>query len=215
MTDVIRPEVPPQKNSCMECDAPLGSVALGGLCPKCLLKLGLHHTAPPEAIGMAGAKQILAPPQFPFDFGGYRIWKLLGRGGMGAVYEADQLSSGRRVALKVLGHTFGIPEARKRFLREGTLAAKVNHPQSVYVFGTEEIEGTPVIVMELVRGGTLKDRLRSGPMEPSAAVDAILQVVAGLEAAAKQGVLHRDIKPANCFQSVEGEVKVGDYGNGT
>jgi uncharacterized RDD family membrane protein YckC len=212
MNPVTTSVLPSPKNSCLECEAPLSSVSMGGLCPKCLLKLGLHETADPETVGAAASKKLVPPPHFPFDFGGYRIWRLLGRGGMGAVYEADQRSTGRRVALKVLGNTFGIPEARKRFLREGMLAAKVNHPNSVYVFGTDEVEGTPMIVMELVRGVTLKEVLRDGPMEPGKAVDAILQVIAGLEAAAQQGVLHRDIKPANCFQTTEGEVKVGDYG---
>lgn len=151
-------------------------------------------------------------PLFPFDFGEYRVLRLLGRGGMGAVYEAEHRGNGRRLAIKVLGQTFGVPEARARFLREGILAATVNHPNSVYVFGTEEIEGTPVIVMELVRGGTLRDQIRRGPMEPGRAVDAILQVIDGLRAAAQKGVLHRDIKPANCFRSPDGTVKVGDYG---
>ncbi|MEY2598317.1 MAG: hypothetical protein RLZZ142_576 [Verrucomicrobiota bacterium] len=212
MIPVLQPEVSSPKSSCMECHAPLPPLSLAGLCPKCLLKLGLHETSAPESVGMAASRPLVPPPHFPFDFGDYRIWRLLGRGGMGAVYEADQRSTGRRVALKVLGHSFGIPEARGRFLREGALAATINHPNSVYVFGTEEIEGTPVIVMELVRGRTLKDALRDGALEPSKAVDAVLQVIAGLEAAAKQGVLHRDIKPANCFQSTEGQVKVGDYG---
>ena len=77
---------------------------------------------------------------------------LLGQGGMGAVYEADHLESGRRVALKALSHRLDSPEARQRFLREGRLAAAVNHPNSVYVFGTEEEAGVPLIAMELVPG---------------------------------------------------------------
>ena len=66
---------------------------------------------------------------------------------MGEVYEVDDLESGRRLALKVLTHALDSPEARRRFLREGRLAASINHPNSVYIFGTEEIEGTPVIAM--------------------------------------------------------------------
>jgi hypothetical protein len=149
---------------------------------------------------------------FPFDFGDYRVQRLLGRGGMGAVYEAEQIASGRRVALKVLGHTIDAPEMRKRFLREGRLAAAVNHPNSVYIFGTEEIEGAPVIAMELVGGGTLRDRILQGPVPVREAVDATLDIVAGLEAAAAAGVLHRDVKPANCFVAPDGHVKVGDFG---
>ena len=88
----------------------------------------------------AGARQLVPPPMFPFEFGGYRMRRLLGRGGMGAVYEAEDTSSRRRVALKVLGHSLDSPDTRKRFLREGRLAASINHPNSVYVYGTEEID---------------------------------------------------------------------------
>jgi serine/threonine protein kinase len=132
---------------------------------------------------------------------------------MGVVYEAEEIESGRRVALKALGQALDSPEARQRFLREGLLAASINHPNVVYVFGTEEIDGQPVIVMELVGGGTLQDRVRPGrPMAVTEAVDAILQVIAGLEAAAVKGVLHRDIKPSNCFVETDGTIKVGDFG---
>jgi serine/threonine protein kinase len=74
----------------------------------------------------------------PFNFGGYRILSLLGKGGMGAVYEAEDLETGRRVALKALGHSLDSPETRKRFLREGRLAASINHPNSVYFYGTQD-----------------------------------------------------------------------------
>jgi len=141
------------------------------------------------------------------------VVRLLGRGGMGEVYEAEHLDTHRCVALKVLNHTLATVTDRARFLREGQLAASVNHPNSVYVFATEEIDGTLVIVMELASGGTLKDVVHArGPMPPAAAVDAILQVIDGLEAAAAIGVLHRDVKPSNCFVDSDGTVKIGDFG---
>ena len=147
------------------------------------------------------------------QFGPYRILRLLGRGGMGVVYEAEEQETGRRVALKVLGRQFDSPEDRARFLREGRLAASINHPNSVYVFGTEEIDGTPTIAMELVSGGTLQERVKNrGPMPVPVAVDAILQIIAGLEAAQAIGILHRDIKPGNCFEDADGTVKIGDFG---
>jgi serine/threonine protein kinase len=147
------------------------------------------------------------------ELGAYRMIRLLGRGGMGDVYEAEHLDTHRRVALKVLNHTLPTKKDRARFLREGQLAASINHPNTVYVFATEEIAGTLVIVMELVRGGTLNDVVRQqGPMPPSAAVDAILQVMDGLEAAAAKGVIHRDVKPSNCFVNGTGIVKIGDFG---
>ncbi len=94
------------------------------------------------------------PTEFPCEFGGYALLGLLGRGGMGAVYEAEQHATGRRIVLKMLGHQLDSPDMRLRFLREGRLAASVSHPNSLYVFGTEQIEGRPVITMEIARGDT-------------------------------------------------------------
>ena len=132
---------------------------------------------------------------------------------MGAVYEAEEQETGRRVALKVLSRKLDSETARNRFLREGRLAASINHPSSVYVFGTEEIEGTPAIAMELVPGGTLHDKVREGgPMPVTRAVDVMLQIIAGLDAAQKVGILHRDVKPSNCFTDASGLAKIGDFG---
>jgi len=170
------------------------------------------------ALAEGGAATVPAVPSddpgdFPRELGGYRLLGVLGTGGMGTVYEAEQLTTGRRVALKMLEHELDSPEMRQRFLREGRLAASVNHPNSLYVFGSEEIEGTPVITMEIATAGTLGDRLKArGPLSVSAAVDAILDVISGLEAACASGVLHRDVKPSNCFVGPDGSVKVGDFG---
>jgi hypothetical protein len=132
---------------------------------------------------------------------------------MGAVYEAEDLESGRRVALKVLSHRLDSPDARERFFREGRLAASINHPNSVYIFGTEEVGGTPVIAMELVSGGTLQERVRArGPLPIGEAVDCVLQIIEGLSAAQRIGILHRDVKPSNCFIGEGGAVKIGDFG---
>lgn len=169
---------------------------------------------PTGTVGLPGAESKLRGlPDAGAELGHYRIVRLLGRGGMGAAFEAEDLESGRRVALKVLSHTLDSPDARERFLREGRLAASINHPNSVYVFGTEEIGGTPVISMELVAGGTLQDRVSTrGALPVGEAVDAALQIIAGLEAAQRIGILHRDIKPSNCFRAPDGMVKVGDFG---
>ncbi len=113
----------------------------------------------------------------------------------------------------MLGQQRDSPEMRKRFLREGRLAAGVSHPNSLYVYGSEEIEGIPVITMEIAESGTLKDRLKKrGPLPTTEAVDAMLDVLAGLEGAFAAGVLHRDIKPSNCFVGPDGSVKIGDFG---
>jgi serine/threonine protein kinase len=98
-------------------------------------------------------------------FGGFRIHRLLGQGGMGEVYEATQEETGRLVALKVMSQRLGSETDRKRFLREGRLAASISHPNTIYIFGSAEIENRPVIIMELARRGTLKERVEtSGPM---------------------------------------------------
>jgi uncharacterized RDD family membrane protein YckC len=132
---------------------------------------------------------------------------------MGEVYEAAQVEQGRRVALKVLHQRLRRAGDRARFLAEGERAAGVNSANSVYVFETNEIGGIPIIAMELLPGATLKDRVRAqGPLPTGEAVDAILQVVEGLEAALTAGILHRDVKPSNCFIDQDGTVKVGDFG---
>ena len=210
---------------CPQCGAELAKDVAQGLCPNCLMKAGLGSRteageggtlAPPDDglnLWSSSPGQARTLPEAGKTFGSYRLMRLLGQGGMGAVYEAEQMESGRRVALKILSQSLDSAETRARFLREGRLAASINHPNSVYIYGTEEIEGTPAIAMELVPGGTLEDRVKhKGPMPPAEAVDAILQIIEGLEAAQVVGVLHRDVKPSNCFVEGDGTVKVGDFG---
>lgn len=213
----------PDTDRCVGCGAEIpAGISSDGLCPACLLKLGAGRTGTHEPAdddptisalthhhpGSGRNRMIPAGQQF----GPYRVERLLGKGGMGEVYEAED-ESGRRVALKVLTHGLDNPSDRARFLREGRLAASISHPHTVYVYGTDEIEGVPVITMEMATGGTLKDRVKEhGPLRAAEAVDVILQVIAGLEAAAAGGVLHRDVKPSNCFIDSEGRIKVGDFG---
>ena len=199
----------------MGCGAELPGNTPPDLCPKCLLKLAMETQPDPGGtvvLSGTGAKT-RGLPQPGEQFGHYTIIRALGAGGMGAVYEAEDLESGRRVALKVLSHRLDSPDARERFFREGRLAASINHPNSVYIFGTEEIGGTPVIAMELVSGGTLQERVRArGPLPIGEAVDCVLQIIEGLEAAQRIGILHRDVKPSNCYRGEDGTVKIGDFG---
>lgn len=205
-----------EEGRCQRCGAVIPARATEELCPACLLSGAAEPTGggtatvpmtPGESLALYGYSE------FPCEFGDYRLLGPLGRGGMGTVYEAEQRATGRRVALKMLAQQLDSPDMRQRFLREGRLAAGVNHPNSLYIFGSEEIEGLPVITMEIAGGGTLADRLRKhGPLPVTEAVDAALDVISGLESALECGVLHRDIKPSNCFVSPEGPVKVGDFG---
>src|SRR5688572_22710292 len=200
---------------CPRCGRQLPPDALEGLCASCLLTAGaetLTGSLEPSATGdtsLPGAPRLVDGQLW----GPYRVIRLLGRGGMGEVYEAEQLETGRRLALKVLRHSLGGADDRARFLREGQLAASISHAHTVYIFGSEEVGGAPAITMELLSGGTLKDRVAAGgPMPPSAAVSAVLDVIGGLDAAQAAGILHRDIKPSNCFVDADGAVKVGDFG---
>jgi serine/threonine protein kinase len=177
--------------------------------------MGMVYQARQAAKSELGTRGAGPPPGLEpgLALGGYRIVRLLGQGGMGTVYEAEDSASGRRVALKVLSHSLESASARQRFLREGRLAASINHPNSVYIYAAQEINGTPVITMEYVSGGTLHDFVKNGgPMPVAAAVDAAMQMIAGLEAAAAKGVLHRDVKPSNCFVENDGTIKIGDFG---
>jgi hypothetical protein len=194
--------------ACNTCGAVIPPDAPEALCPQCLLRSDPETLKTPKA----SAPTVLRPIQGQ-DFGPYRILRLLGQGGMGSVFEAEHKPTGRRLALKVINHTLAAEADRKRFLREGRLAAAVNHPNVVPIYSGEEVNGIPAIAMELVRGGTLADRLRArGPLPIEEAVGASLQIIAGLEAAHAAGVLHRDIKPANCFVSADGTIKIGDFG---
>ncbi len=196
-------------NSCPHCGASIPARASDRLCPACLLE-GALEDSPEEDLP---EEDLAESEELPREFGGYRLLSVLGSGGMGVVYEAEQIATARRVALKVLGHELDSPDTRQRFLREGRLAAGVNHPNSLYVYGTEEVDGRPVITMEIAARGTLQDKLATrGPLPVPEAVDAMLDVIHGLEAVFATGVLHRDIKPSNCFVSSDGSVKIGDFG---
>ena len=211
MNEKQKDEMDIQNNRCPVCGLEKPDGSLPGQCMPCLLKAGLGgNSAGIDTVAAVKEVESLAPGEM---FGHYRLIRLLGKGGMGAAYEAEDMENGRHVAVKIMKEALDSTDLRKRFLREGRLAASVNHPNSVYVFAAEEINGLPTIAMELLPGGTLQDRIKAdGPLPVAEAVDCALQIVAGLEAAQSQGVIHRDIKPSNCFVDSDGFVKIGDYG---
>jgi serine/threonine-protein kinase len=147
-------------------------------------------------------------------FGGYRIEGKLGQGGMGIVYRARQISLDRPIALKVLTPDLAFDEAsRKRFLQEGILAARVQHPQLVRVLQVGEQEHRLFLAFELVQGKTLRDRLhREGPLPVQLSVDIVLACADALATLHDAGILHRDIKPENIFLSVDRGPLIGDLG---
>jgi uncharacterized RDD family membrane protein YckC len=155
-----------------------------------------------------------AAAEVPEAVGGYRLLRRLGGGGMGTVYEGEDPSTGRRVAVKLLAPEFAeSADAVERFRREGRLAGTLAHERCVFVLAADEEAGRPYIVMELMPGQTLEDLVRrEGPLAPALAITKILDVIEGLREAHKLGIVHRDVKPSNCFLEASGRVKVGDFG---
>jgi eukaryotic-like serine/threonine-protein kinase len=176
----------------------------------------LDETADYHRLEVTAAMVVSAPAthRLPESVGGYRLIRKLGQGGMGSVHEAEDSTSGRRVAVKLIApeHTASAI-AVERFLQEGRLASAITHPRCVFVLAADQSDGWPFIVMELMSGRTLKDLIETqGPLPQGEAVRKIMDVIEGLEEAHKLGVIHRDVKPSNCFLEAEGRVKVGDFG---
>ncbi len=144
----------------------------------------------------------------------YRLVRMLGSGGMGSVWEAEDQILGRPVAVKVLSESLAAGErAVRRFEREARAAARLFGPHIAAVYDFGRSEGRPYIVMELVRGETLADRLaREGPLPPQEAARIAVQVAQALEEAHAAGIVHRDVKPGNVMLTPSGDVKVMDFG---
>src|SRR5262245_16956688 len=145
--------------------------------------------------------------------GPYQIEAAIGAGGMGEVYRARDTKLNRDVALKVLPSAFASDTERMaRFQREAHLLASLNHPNIAAIHGLEESSGVRALVMELVEGPTLADRIGQGPIPLDEALPIARQIAEALEYAHEKGIIHRDLKPANVKITAEGVVKVLDFG---
>jgi serine/threonine protein kinase len=146
-------------------------------------------------------------------FGSYEVAERIGSGGMGEVYRATDTELKRDVALKVLPQAF-VEDADRlaRFQREAEILASLNHANIAQIYGLEKASDQTVIVMELVEGPTLADRLEAGPIPPDEAMEIALQVATALKAAHGKQIVHRDLKPANVKVRNDGTVKVLDFG---
>ena len=145
--------------------------------------------------------------------GPYEVTALLGEGGMGKVWRAHHTGLKRDDALKVLPDAFASdPERLARFRREAQVLASLNHPNIAHVYGLEQSDGVQALVMELVEGPTLADRIAQGPVPLDEALPIAKQIAEALEAAHEHGIIHRDLKPANIKVRPDGTVKVLDFG---
>ena len=145
--------------------------------------------------------------------GHYDVVALIGEGGMGQVRQATDTQLARQVDLKILPDAFAAdPDRLARFKREAQILASLNHPNIAQIHGIEEAEGTRALVLELVEGPTLADRIARGAMPIEDALPIAHQIAEALEAAHEAGVIHRDLKPANIKVREDGTVKVLDFG---
>src|SRR2546427_10828537 len=167
-------------------------------------------TTPPPPLA-----SITTPPQVPGEryIGKYRVKRELGRGGMGTVYLAEQPGLGREVAIKeLILSAVADPTALKRFIQEAQVMARASHPNLVQVHDLEQIGDANYIVLEFVRGKSLRDVLNQGTLALPQTFAVMHGVLQALDYAHKRAIVHRDMKPENVLMSDEGDVKVADFG---
>ncbi len=216
-----------EERHCSECGSSLPADAPQGLCPQCLMKLGLPTGI--EVVNPAGPDDQSNVPTTATPPGGFvppdvkalseqfpqlEILQLLGQGGMGAVYKARQKQLDRLVAVKILPPQIGRTEAfAERFTREARSLAKLNHPGivMVYDFGHTEAD-LYYFIMEFVDGTDLRHVIQMGQLSPAEALAVVPQICEALQYAHGEGIVHRDIKPENILLNKKGQVKIADFG---
>src|SRR5262249_16645894 len=147
------------------------------------------------------------------QLGSYEITALLGKGGMGEVYRARDTKLKREVAIKILPEEFSVdPDRASRFQREAEVLASLNHPNISAIYDLQEASQTGLLVLELVEGETLAERIQHGPIPVEEALAIGSRICGALEAAHEKGIIHRDLKPANVKITSDGTAKVLDFG---
>ncbi len=200
-------------NLCPTCSAAIPADSPLGMCPKCMLAVGVGES---EARAESSGDGTEAPPsaeEIQPLFPHLQILRMIGQGGMGAVFEARQRGLGRTVALKLLWAPKRFDAAfEQRFAREGQALAQLSHDNIVTVHDAGKSGPYYWLIMEYVDGANLRELLEQGRLSPAQALPMVTQICWALEYAHQQGIVHRDIKPENILIGVDGRLKVADFG---
>jgi WD40 repeat protein len=201
---------------CSQCGADLAAATATGLCPRCLLSIGLDETVGPDPL-LAVPSAVGNAPSFGSGalpaFGGYELLAEIARGGMGVVYKARQTSLNRLVAIKMLlAGPFASPEFLARFRAEAETAAKLRHPNIVSILEVGQHEDLPYFSMEYVEGPNLAQLVQDGPLEPKRAAACVHTLAEAVQYAHSLGVLHRDLKPSNVLVDMFEQPRITDFG---
>jgi WD40 repeat protein len=201
---------------CPQCGAALAAAGASGLCPRCLLAVGLDEVLiqdPLLALSHPGARLESSATRPLPAFGDYELLEEIARGGMGVVYKARQKSLNRLVAVKMLlAGPFASPEYLARFRAEAETAARLRHPNIVSIIEVGQHEGLPFFSMDYVDGPNLTELVQDGPLEPKRAAACMQTLAATIHHAHSLGVLHRDLKPANMLLDMFEQPRVTDFG---
>ncbi|MCZ6792889.1 MAG: serine/threonine-protein kinase [Planctomycetota bacterium] len=208
----------PETRRCPGCGANIPPDAAEGVCPKCLIKLGLQDgesspAGPDQTAPVSPRFSAPEPEELAKRFPQLEILELLGQGGMGAVYKARQPALDRLVAVKILPPEVAEePDFTERFTREARALARLNHPNIVSVHDFGQVDGQFYFVMEFVDGLNLRQTLKKGTLKPQEALAIVPQICEALQFAHDEGLVHRDIKPENILLDRKGRVKIADFG---
>jgi len=200
---------------CQNCGKPLDEKAVQGLCPECLIKVGLGTGTVAAGSAPADPGSFIPPKreELAAHFPQLEILEFIGRGGMGAVYRAQQKSLDRPVALKILPTGTGRDRAfAERFVREARALARLSHPNIVAVYDFGQAGEFCYFIMEFVDGVNLRQMLHAHRLSPRESMSVVPQICEALQYAHDQGIVHRDIKPENILVDKQGRVKIADFG---
>ncbi len=208
-----------EPNRCDQCGGPLlESGPIGGACPRCMIEVGVNSTGSglPDEINEIGEIGPIAPNITLATIGRYRVLRLIGEGGMGAVYEAEQDQPRRTVALKIIKPGLATPELLRRFEQESQALGRLQHPgiAQIYEAGTADtgFGPQPYFAMEFVRGRNVKEYAAEQHLSTRQRLEMVSRIAEAVQHAHQRGLIHRDLKPANILIDETGQPKILDFG---